>query len=317
MNNLEIGGFIEFPSFKGRLYHDNALALNSARNCLAYLIETKKIRKIALPKFLCASVEYVCKQANVQISYYSVGSNFMPRELKTSEDEWLYLVNYYGQIGNREIERIKKNKDLLIVDNVQAYFQMPVKGVDTIYTCRKFFGVPDGAFLYTDSLIPRPLDRDQSANRMIHLLGRFEDTASKYYAVYIENEDAFETLPLRKMSKVTENLLRAIDYVYVRKRREDNYRYLQDFFCDFNKLELKMPEGSFMYPLYISNGYEIRKELRKKKIYIPILWPDVLNCCDESELEYDMAKNILPLPCDQRYDLNTMNYIAEEVKRYL
>lgn len=28
---------------------------------------------------------------------------------------------------------------------------MPVENVDTLYICRKFFGVADGAFLYTDS----------------------------------------------------------------------------------------------------------------------------------------------------------------------
>ena len=314
---MEIGGFIEFPTYTGKLYHENAIALNSARNSLAYLIETKKIKKIALPRFLCASVGQICKKYNVEIKYYSIGTDFMPKVLKIAKDEWLYLVNYYGQIDNEKIEEIKKDRTLLIVDNVQAYFQMPVKGVDTIYTCRKYFGVSDGAFLYTDSLITYELEKDKSSNRMLHLLGRLEGTASKYYPMYTENEELIEHLPLRKMSKVTENILRSIDYCTVKRIREQNFSYLNDEFSYLNKLFLNIPEAPFMYPLYLSNGSEIRKALQQREIYIPTLWPDVFELCQESDLEYDMAKNILPLPCDQRYDLDDMRYLIKEVKKCL
>ena len=42
----EIGGYIEFPEYNGNIFHKNAIALNSARNCLAYLIESKKINNM-------------------------------------------------------------------------------------------------------------------------------------------------------------------------------------------------------------------------------------------------------------------------------
>ena len=69
-----------------------------------------------------------------------------------------------------------------------------------------------------------------------------------------------------------------------------------------NKLTLMIPDGAFMYPLYVSNGDRIRKELQREKIYIPTLWPSVFKICGETELEYDLAKNVLPLPVDQRYN---------------
>ena len=47
----------------------------------------------------------------------------------------------------------------VIIDNVQAYFQRPIEGFDTLYSCRKYFGVPDGAVLYTDLEI-EPLEKD-------------------------------------------------------------------------------------------------------------------------------------------------------------
>ncbi|MBO5560987.1 MAG: hypothetical protein J6A07_05000, partial [Firmicutes bacterium] len=65
----------------------------------------------------------------------------------------------------------------MIIDNTQAYFQMPVNGVDTFYTCRKFFGVTDGAVLYTASAVDTELDIDESYTRMTYILGRFERSA--------------------------------------------------------------------------------------------------------------------------------------------
>lgn len=312
---MEIGGFIEFPTYNGEIYHNKAVALNSARNCLAYLIETRKIKKIALPKFLCASVEQICKKYNIFINYYSIGLDFLPKGIDLNDDEWLYIVNYYGQLDKQQIQLIKNRYNHIIIDNVQAFFQMPVKGVDTIYTCRKYFGVSDGAYLYTEALLPNELEYDKSSKRLTHLFGRFEETANRYYNDYVDNEELIANLPLRKMSKITENILRSINYDNVKVIREQNFQFLYNEFSCLNKLKVKEVEGPFMYPLYISNGNEVRKKLLEQNIYIPTLWPDVFKLCKETELEYDMAKNILPLPCDQRYDIETLKLLVNEIKK--
>ena len=55
----EIGGYLCLDTYNMPMRHEGAIALNTGRNCLAYLIEKKKIKKIFLPKFLCASVGYL------------------------------------------------------------------------------------------------------------------------------------------------------------------------------------------------------------------------------------------------------------------
>lgn len=314
---MEIGGYIEFTQFNGSIFHDDAIALNSGRNCLAYLIESRNIKRIAIPKFLCDSVSDICKKYNLDIRYYSIGKDFLPQILQHEDGEWIYLVNYYGQIDNNQIVKFKQKYENIIVDNVQAFFQMPLGDTDTIYTCRKFFGVPDGAFLYTDKKLNCDLENDVSMNRISHLLGRLEENANKHYSEYIVNEEAFINLPIRKMSLLTENLLRSIDYKIVQITRERNFLYLDNKLGVYNKLKLQVPVGAFMYPLYLANGADIRKKLQEEKIYIPTLWPDVFDVCNESDLEYDMAKNILPIPCDQRYSLEDMEYMVSEVEKCL
>lgn len=309
----EIGGYIELDKYNLPMLHKGAVALNCGRNALAYLIRAKEIKKVLLPKFLCASVRNVCERENVQIRYYSIDSDFMPKNISVGDDEWLYAVNYYGQLDNRKIKLLQEEYKRVIVDNAQAYFQMPVDGVDTLYTCRKFFGVADGAFLYTDTEISEAFPVDESFERMHFLLGRFERSASEFYSEYTANNHTFADEPIKRMSKLTDNLLRAIDYEYVRQKRTDNFKVLHDALENINKFSLTVPEGAFMYPLYIENGSEIRRRLQAEKIFIPTLWPDVFDCCAENELEYDMAKNFLPLPVDQRYSKEDMVYVVEEI----
>ncbi len=315
--SIEIGGYMEFPKFSGNMLHQDAILLNCARNCLAYLIEAKGIKKILLPKFLCASVSQICKNYNLKIRYYSITSDFCPIEINVEEEEWFYLVNYYGQINNDMIKKIKKKHNRIIVDNVQAYFQMPIKGVDTIYSCRKYFGVPDGALLYTDTQISRGLEQDKSVERMKHLFGRYEKSASEYYLDYLKNENTIDGLTLRYMSKITRNLLCGIDYENVKLIRERNYLFLSQAFSSINRLTLEMPVGPFMYPLYLSEGNLTRKKMQKKGIYISTLWTDVFDICSECDLEYKMAQNIMPLPCDQRYELEDVKQMVDIIMKII
>ena len=159
------------------------------------------------------------------------------------------------------------------------------------------------------------LEQDYSYERMHFLLGRYEKGASEFYSEYVANNAQFQNAPILKMSKLTENFLRGIDYSKVAEVRTENFAILHDMLSKYNLLQLTIPYGGFMYPLYIKDGAEIRNECRTKKIYIPTLWPDVFEKCDTSMREYDMAKNILPIPVDQRYNTDDMKYIVEVIEQ--
>lgn len=313
----EIGGYIEFEHYNQKMLHENAIALNCGRNALAYLVEAKGIKAIVMPKFMCDSCEHILRKHDVSIRYYSVGLDFKIKEMEVQTDEWLYVVNFYGQLSNEYIKSLQKRYGNIIVDQAQAYFQMPIDRVDTLYTCRKFFGVADGAILYTDKTLNRDIPQDESFERMNFLLGRFERTATEFYPEYIANNCSFEKTTIKSMSKLTENLLRGIDYEMVRNQRTENFTYLHRRLNALNKLELTVPDGAFMYPLYIENGAAVRRALQKEKIYIPTLWPSVFKLCDTTDLEYDMAMNILPLPVDQRYNESDMEYICERILEHI
>lgn len=307
----EIGGYIEFEHYNRPMLHGDGIKLNCGRNALAYLLKAYDIKKIAMPKFMCDSCDGVLK--DIEVQYYSVGIEFKPMFEKVDEGAWLYVVNFYGQLSEEYLLSLKENYKM-IVDNAQAYFNAPIEGVPTLYTCRKFFGVADGAILYSDKRMEVE-EQDESFDRMRFLMGRFERSASEFYSEYVENNHIFANESIKRMSALTENLLRGIDYEGVCKRRTENFAYLDEKLSQINKLKLSIPNGPFMYPLYLENGAEVRKQLQAKKIFIPTLWPAVFNLCSEDELEYDMAKNILPIPVDQRYGIDDMEYIINEIER--
>ena len=310
----EIGGYLELETLSGRgEYYPDLIALNSGRNALAYLIQAKHIRKLYIPGFLCDTVPLLCEREHIPYERYDVDAQFRPvfdKELEIGA--YFYLVNYYGQLSDEEVLLWKQKYDRLIVDHVQAFFQNPLKGVDTIYSCRKFFGVPDGAYLATDAALKTELPADVSAERMAHILGRFDTArAGDYYAASRDNNRQFRELELRQMSRLTHNILGAVDYQYVMDARNRNYAVLESALGARNGLKLKKPAAPFAYPFYYKNGLQVKKELAQRGIFVPTLWPNVLE--QGNELERDFAANILPLPCDQRYGRDDMQIMLQKL----
>ena len=311
----EIGGYFGLEDFSGSEYYPDLVAVNHACNGLAYLIASRRITKLYLPCWLCSSVSSLCVRESCEFEYYHVGSDFLPKfAARLGEGEYLYVVNYYGQLTNEEILSLKARHKNIILDNVQAFFARPLEGIDTLYSCRKFFGVPDGGYIATDSRIDEPLAVDVSMNRMKHVLGRYEACASEYYADFVVNEKTYRELPLMAMSKLTHNLLRAIDYEAVKAKREENFAVLHKLLGDSNRLNVRSVDGPYMYPYYCEDGARVRKALQAKKIYISMLWPSIPE--ESSTQEKDLAENILPLPVDQRYSVEDMRLIVKEVKHY-
>ena len=147
------------------------------------------------------------------------------------------------------------------------------------------------------------------------MLGRAEGTASEYYADFLTINDSLSEVPLRTMSKLTSNLMGAVDYERARQKRNENYAYLNEQLAAENSLQLTIPDGAFAYPLLVEDGPAIRKSLVQEHIYLPLLWPNVLDDCPEDSIEYQYAANILPLPCDQRYDIEDMDRLVKLLKK--
>ena len=309
----EIGGYFELEHFSGGLYHDDAIRLNCGRNCLAYLAELRNMRCAWVPDWVCDSVPNSLERAGVSVKRYSIGADFLPEyHFVITPGEWLVLVDYYGQLCAADInEALERSSGRLIVDETQGFFRQPWPNCDTIYSTRKWFGVSDGGYLATSdaSSLERTLPVDMSHERMGFVLGRFEESAAKYYRAASDNNRAFGNEPVKTMSPITENLLRAVDYEAVANRRAENWKVLDRALSRINKLSPHLEEGPFTYPLMISDAQRIRKILIEDKVFVPMLWPDGIENSSSTSWAFRFSTDILPLPVDQRYGTDEMNRI--------
>ncbi|MCR4661440.1 MAG: hypothetical protein K5765_05480 [Clostridia bacterium] len=314
----EIGGYFEIDSYeKNKEFYKELISLNSARNSLVYLVRAKKIKKVYIPIYLCDSIYSVLDREKIAYEFYRINKQFLPIIDKTLlNDEYVFIVNYYGMLTNDSIINLKNQYKNIIIDNTHAFFQQPVEDVDTIYSCRKFFGVPDGAYLFSNCEKLENIPVDISDSRLSHLYGRRKYGASLFYNEFLKNEDNFYALDVKMMSNETHNLLKKIDYNKVRKIRRKNFIYLHKKICHYNNLNL-IPEsiiGPFAYPFFIENSTDLRKKLIDNKVYIPVLWGNVSGMGGYDE---KYALNIIPIPCDQRYGKKDMKYIIDIIKKYM
>ncbi|OKZ73777.1 MAG: hypothetical protein BHW00_06560 [Clostridium sp. 26_22] len=303
----EIGGFFGIEVYNNNnKYYKNGYDFNYARNCLDFIIKERKIDEIYLPVYLCNSVKEKCIKAGCKINYYHIKRDFTPDLEKINKNSYIYIVNYYGWLDTNKIKELKEKFRRIIVDNAQAFFNDYVDNIDTIYSYRKFFGVPDGACLITDLKTKENFDRESVSDIVYFLVGRNEKNANKYYDDFRKSEVDIKEKKIKKISLFSENILNAIDYEQIKKIRESNFNFLHNKLKEINKLNIKNVIY-YMYPLLLEEKQdEIRKKLIDNKIYIPKLWPNITG---ESVIEKEYINNILPIPIDQRYSINDMEYI--------
>lgn len=317
----EIGGYLELEQFSGPTLHEGDVALNCGRSCFEYLVELRGVRTVWLPDFLCSSVPNLCHKVGVAARTYRIGEGFKPAyDFEVAEGEWLYLVDYYGQLTRGDVETaIDASGGHLIVDESQGYYREPWEGADTLYTCRKWFGVADGAFLHARDgrRLDREIPRSESFDKMGFVLGRFERAAGEFFAESKENNARFADEPMAGMSALTENLLRAVDYGAAKERRLANWAVLDAALGASNRLSLVAPEAPFMYPYMVADAEGARGRMAAEGVFVPMLWPNVLGDPDAGSTAIGFSSDILPLPVDQRYGADDMERILEVLSRCL
>lgn len=313
-----IGGYMQLERFGGRPYHEGAVALNSGRGCLAYLVELRSIRRVWLPDFMCACVPALFRRERVEVLTFPVGPDLLPDYggVRPGPDDWMLLCDYYGQLAPADVDEARERfGGRLIVDETQGFFRRPWPGADTTYSCRKWFGVADGAYLATSdgSRLPRPVERDESHGRMSFVLGRAERPSSEFYAEASANNDFFDGEPAKLMSPITENILRAVDYGAARAARRRNWELLDAELGAGNRLEPTEPEGPFMYPYLAEKAGDVRARMADRGVFSPVLWPG----CPAGTLAESLSDNIVALPLDQRYGEAEMGRVVEVLRACL
>ena len=312
-----IGGYFELELSEGSEHHSDALRINTARNALEYILKANAYTKVYIPYYTCDVILEPLLKLNIEYEFYAIDSKLEPIfDYNTIKKEEAFLyTNYFGIKDDfvNELSGFCKN---LIIDNAQSFFHIPIKGIDSFYSARKFFGVPDGAYVYSHIKLKEELVIDSSLTRLNHLVKRIETKAEDGYEDFTINEENLSNQPLKQMSVFTQRMLKSINYDNIISKRRENFNYLAQTLGTTNELDISSNPSlvPMVYPFLKVGNNKIFKKLIENKIYIAKYWPNIKSWTQQESFEYYLAENTLALPIDQRYTLEDMERIIKIIK---
>ena len=316
-----VGGYFELELNKGMHYwHEVPYAFKSGRSSLHSILRQCKPSLVHVPFYTCDALLQAFEAAQVPYRFYAINEMLNPVKLVAlKSDEYLLYINYFGLKSNQVNQLSAMYGARLIVDCTQAFFAKGNGRSWFFNSCRKFFGVPDGSFLYSPDGISvnEPAGKNE-AYTVDHLIKRFNGHAQEGYPAFQENEKMCGP-EIAGMSAISSALLSHINYSEVIATRRSNFNCLHQLFKAQNQF-IAIPEAHFVpmvYPLLLEKNTD-RTILYNNGFFIPTFWRDVVA---RNEAGYGteewFAKKLLPLPVDHRYDTADMKRMAAAIQSIL
>lgn len=242
------------------------IKLNSARNCLRYLVRAVGIKEIYVPYYLCFAVRDALYKENCKIKFYHIDLNFRP---VISFPEFAYIIypNYWGICGDIVNELSLRYRNL-IIDNSHSFYSEP-KGIASINSLRKFFPqLRDGAFLYTLINLNQEFPVDDYSYKFEKLYD---------YELICRNEKRIDEAGIKKISKTTEEYYEKLDLAEEKKLRIKKFNKIREKYDSENLININIKENDapFCYPFLAESkekAAEIVEEYKSKSIFIYKYW---------------------------------------------
>lgn len=320
----EYGGYLPLELNPGQEYfseyEDVLYRFNSVKAALAALIGKLRTQEIYIPYYYCPSTTAAIADTGIEVNYYHIGESLLPTTIPDRADSIVLLVDYFGVCGDKitELAHSFANADV-IIDRAHAFYVSPVisERIHNVYSAKKFFGVPDGAYLISKADISTQSAPSCSYEYAGYLIKSYEKGTN---AAYDMKKDADRILAgsYSSMSKLARGLLENADYDRVQKARVANYNLLRDLCREMNELEIESGKCAYMFPLLIPRvGRVVKQRLINERIFVPTLWKGEELDIYGSAFEKNMRDDALFLPVDQRYDEPDMRYMVDCIQRVL
>lgn len=325
----EYGGYLPLElcqrQERFRLPEGDIRSYNCGRTAIyeAALAMKSQVHKIYVPYYICHTVVHAITQAGIEVARYSLNEKLEPTAEIVADNncEGVLIVDYFG-LKDNFLRKISNKYAHVILDCTQAFFFEPVirEGINNIYSCRKFVGVPEGGYLVEKNTYARQLEPGSSWTQYGFLCKAHELGTNSAYQDSLENE---RQLGERKegMSHLTQKVLQGVDYDLIARKRKENFKRMQELLGDINRLAIVecyqgVPQ---CYPFWAPKamGQELKEALLKEHIYIPTLWKECREICEEGSLEVEWTNDLLCIPIDQRYSLEDMEFLAVLIKKYM
>ena len=317
--NKEYGGYLPLELRKGNEFFEGLplKRFNCGKAAINFVLTNKRFKKLYIPYYLCPNVLKELESHGAEVVYYNINNDLMPERILDEESSCIYLVDYFGVMDNKVKDLANSMKHAsIILDFCHSFYCEPIikKNVYNVYSAKKFFGVPDGAYLITKGLNGKEETYSFSSDYSDYLIQSLEHGTNYCYALKKE-ADKIIGGNYGTMSILAKRILESIEYESVKKIRKQNFKIYDSCFGKINIIKAEVESVPYMYPLNV--GKSKKKELVGEKIYVPTLWSGTLDDSFKGTLEYKLSDETLFLPVDQRYNDEDIIYICKTVKKYI
>ncbi len=318
MNN-SIGGFFELELECNKEYYPDYFKFNFARHAISFYFKNLGINTVWIPTYICESIIEALENDSIRIKFYNINDLINPSLPSQSSKEGLLIVNYFGILNFEAIPKDLMKKKNVLIDNSQSFFTDYKIFSNAVFSPRKYFGIPDGAYLKTTN---KMLDYNKLTFFKIeefikHLILRIEIGPERAFLNYKKYQEQIKKSEVNKMSLFSQRVLSSVNYDKIKLKRQNNFLRLKKNLFNYNKLKIGEVISPLCYPLLIDDGSDLRKELINNKVFVPQYWPEILSSNKVNKYDLLVSENLVCLPIDQRYGIEEMEKISRIIYKWM
>lgn len=295
-----------------------------------YIIAKKESaagKRVMLPRYTCDTVIAPFREQGYECTFFPTNSDLTIDISKTWEVFATFRPNlivvhpYFGMdLTTDEQDMLgKMHRDgcEIILDLTQCLFSKMRLPFVKYYvgSMRKWFAIPDGAFLETAETVDIPVNENKDivalqteAMRLRAEYFESGDAETKSRSISLSHEvEELMTRPITPhvMAEDSVTLLACENAERQQKIRIENYKRLYEGLKDVSDIELiadisRLTTAPLFFPFRVKDIRSMQRKLAQKSVYARLIWEE--------------EDRILTITVDQRYDLSDMDRVIAAIK---
>lgn len=325
---------------------DGAVYTASGRAAQSLVIKSAAFaeKTVLLPAYTCQHIVEPFAWHGWAVDFYDIDTDLSVNRASLEKGlekkpGCLVLQSYYGFptiSGILDLAMNAQNNGVVVIEDITHSFA----GCGHIYpsadyffcSLRKWSGLSDGGFALASQGSP-PLEEPEVPMRAFakhrshaqafkarYMRSGNMELKEWYLYIYNQAEELLDhDIGIYRMSNSAFADYEHLDFRFIAKRRQENYRYLLNHVVSeyIRPIFRDLPENAvpMMMPVYIP-GFRTRviDILKNNRIYCPVHWPMPVQLPQDVVIRngwiYD---SIMSIPCDQRYSADDLKRLVDVV----
>ncbi|MFW2542761.1 hypothetical protein ACN2XU_08975 [Primorskyibacter sp. 2E107] len=301
-----------------------ALTFVNARSGFAHILQCLAPRRIWLPAYCCADMAEATRAPLIYGGDDTLTPDVDALDEALRPGDLVLGLNHFGRPNANLAALARSRPDVTWVEDcAQAADTGATPWADLrLFSPRKLLAVPDGGILVdARGLLPAPRQRPAATARLRHAgLMRAADPQDRnnaaWYAAF-QRAEAAMTVSDHAMSAHTRNILQGTRADALIAARRANYARLHAHLSDLALWPDPAPKWTPLgFPIRVPDAAALGAGLARERIFAPRHWPRLVTN-NPPPSEAMLQKQLLTLPCDQRYGAADMDRIAAAVRTVL